>query len=562
MLLCPPIGHEYMCGHRAFRRLSAKLASIGFSVLRFDYPGTGDSGDPESLDSFLPAWKESVHVAADELRRLSGCDTLAMVGLRLGAALASAAARTRSDVESLVMWSPVLDGRSFVRQARMLSLASSERPGDLVTERDGLESAGFFLNAATVNDIASLSLSDVAGIAPKHALIYSRNDAPADGRIADLLAGTNAKCDEWVYEKHSTFLVSPLRSVLPTAAIGTIADWLDQRHPPVARKVARAAGAAVAHPARVTLPCGVYESAVSFAEGRLNGILVEPAAQTSNPAVVLLNTGADHHVGPHRMFVPLAREWAKLGFPVLRFDLAGIGDSETSDTPERVETYPQSAVQDVRAAISFMQQGRGYRTVVLAGICSGGFHAIHAAEPGVAGVIAVNAPLYHKPGDPVEEDSYAYQTESQRVTRALISPAKWRRLITGKVDMRDTIRILKGRTTLATSAFLARVRRPMSNDQERADPADVFHDTVPVHLIFSGRDAALTYYDQCIARGGRRRVGAPGSTVDVVADADHTFMPRKWQQALAEIMTERLLLYQAARPTTPSRAVRESVARI
>lgn len=572
VLLCPPIGHEYMCGHRAFRRLAIRLADMGFSVLRFDYPGTGDSGDTDSRDSFLPVWKESVHVAADELRRLSGCDTLSIVGLRFGATLAIAAAVARNDVASLVLWSPVTDGRSFVRQTRLLSLASSEHPGELVAEAEGLESAGFFLNAATVSEIASLSLDGITRSAPPNALIYSRDDSPPDRRTARFLTSVNTKCDEWTYAKHATFMVSPLGSVLPAGAIDTIAGWMDQNHPHIEGRDEPVAKVSSTASAQLTLAGGVQESAVSFADGRLKGILVEPAVRTQNPAVILLNTGADHHVGPHRMYVPLAREWAKLGFTVLRFDLGGIGDSETEDTPESVETYPFTAVPDVRAAISFIRTERGYRSVVLAGMCSGGFHAVHAVDRGVAAVIAVNPPLYHHPGDPVEEDSYAYQTEGQRVTRALRNPAKWRRLVAGKVDLGYTLRILSGRMTVALRAFVTGVRRTVTRGGKVGpDPADLFHPAVPVHLIFSGRDASLTFYNDHIARGGRRTVGAPSSTVDVVTDADHTFMAVRWQRTLSEIMTDRLLQYRSPRPatlttpttpTTPFRAARESAARI
>ena len=32
-------------------------------------------------------------------------------------------------------------------------------------------------------------------------------------------------------------------------------------------------------------------------------------------------------MGPHRLYVPLARDWAARGHHVLRYDLGGIGDS-------------------------------------------------------------------------------------------------------------------------------------------------------------------------------------------------------------------------------------------
>ena len=43
VLLCNPFGEEASRSHRTFRVLATQLERTGFSVLRFDYSGTGDS---------------------------------------------------------------------------------------------------------------------------------------------------------------------------------------------------------------------------------------------------------------------------------------------------------------------------------------------------------------------------------------------------------------------------------------------------------------------------------------------------------------------------------------
>ena len=43
VVLCYPMGHEYVYSHRAFLRLAMLLSSAGFHVLRFDFYGCGDS---------------------------------------------------------------------------------------------------------------------------------------------------------------------------------------------------------------------------------------------------------------------------------------------------------------------------------------------------------------------------------------------------------------------------------------------------------------------------------------------------------------------------------------
>lgn len=57
-------------------------------------------------------------------------------------------------------------------------------------------------------------------------------------------------------------------------------------------------------------------------------IAVSPSPLPDAPMVVILNSGIIHRVGAHRVYVPLSRALAAAGFPVLRFDLSGIGDSE------------------------------------------------------------------------------------------------------------------------------------------------------------------------------------------------------------------------------------------
>src|ERR1700755_3241688 len=45
LLICNPFGYEALCAHRALRVLAERAALAGAHVLRFDYRGTGDSGE-------------------------------------------------------------------------------------------------------------------------------------------------------------------------------------------------------------------------------------------------------------------------------------------------------------------------------------------------------------------------------------------------------------------------------------------------------------------------------------------------------------------------------------
>ncbi|MEP7049208.1 MAG: alpha/beta hydrolase [Pseudomonadota bacterium] len=112
-LLCPPWGPEYFVSHRVVRRLATRLSDSGYHVLRFDYYGTGDSAGKRQ-DGDLASWCEDAAIALDELRDMSGYETAATFGIRLGAVVAWRLAQQRADVHQVVMWDPVVNGSSYL----------------------------------------------------------------------------------------------------------------------------------------------------------------------------------------------------------------------------------------------------------------------------------------------------------------------------------------------------------------------------------------------------------------------------------------------------------------
>ena len=119
ILLCQPLGHEYLRAHRAFRNLAVSLASQGFHVLRFDYYGCGDSGgggEQATVEQCLA----DLAAAVDELKDTSGAAAVSLIGLRFGATLAALTASRRPDIDRIVLWDPVLDGRSYLDEVRDL----------------------------------------------------------------------------------------------------------------------------------------------------------------------------------------------------------------------------------------------------------------------------------------------------------------------------------------------------------------------------------------------------------------------------------------------------------
>jgi pimeloyl-ACP methyl ester carboxylesterase len=119
VLLCYPIGHEYIRTHRALRNLAVQLSAAGFHVLRFDYYGTGDSAG-EAEDTRVPQCLADIETAIEELKDLSTVRRVSLVGLRLGATLAAMVTTRRRDIDRLVALDPIDDGSTYVSRLRSL----------------------------------------------------------------------------------------------------------------------------------------------------------------------------------------------------------------------------------------------------------------------------------------------------------------------------------------------------------------------------------------------------------------------------------------------------------
>ena len=195
------------------------------------------------------------------------------------------------------------------------------------------------------------------------------------------------------------------------------------------------------------------------AEALLFGIVTEPPAdETRRRAVILLNAGADHHIGASRLYVSMARRWSQHGYVVLRMDLAGLGDSGTRPGRADDDVFPLEALDDIRAAIELLRSRYGVRDVTLAGLCSGAYHALRAAVAGLSvnRILMVNPQNYFwKPGETLNDLQLVEVLRNPGVYREqLFSRAAWKRMVTGQVNILRIAKIYMQRPLLATESTL------------------------------------------------------------------------------------------------------------
>ncbi len=173
VVLCYPFGQEYMRGHRAFRQLAQLLVRGGFDVFRFDYHGTGDS-DGEGVEARVAEWPDDIGRAIAELQDNGDLKRVSVVGLRLGAALASLAVGGRTDIDRLVLWDPVVSGSAYLDE-----LLSDHSHPQAIEGTVGVR--GFPLTEEQRRELAQIDLlaTSPGEFTQAHVLV-SRDDPRAD----------------------------------------------------------------------------------------------------------------------------------------------------------------------------------------------------------------------------------------------------------------------------------------------------------------------------------------------------------------------------------------------
>jgi dienelactone hydrolase len=538
VVLCPPLGFDYICVYRSWRILAEELAGLGFDVLRFDYHSTGDSaGDPEEPGR-LDAWLASIERAMAEARAITGTRHVALVGLRLGATLAVEVAAARGGVSRLVLWSPFRSGRAFVRELTAVARLCPEPDVQEPDGEDDMQAAGHIVTRQTLNAIERLDLNALSGCPAPEVLIVDRDDRPHDASLGARLEQLGSRVTRCRPEGTAAALIQPALSRVPRPVIEAITGWLHDWRPPGPSLVPRRESASVA--SRMACGAGYRERAIHFGPGgRLFGILTEPMRPNPDaPALIIFTTGSEYHVGPNRLYVPLSRLWAAEGHVVLRYDLGGIGDSLAPPGIGDNVAYPAHALDDARAAIALVRShALAPRRVMVLGLCSGGWLAFRAALGGlpVDAIVAINPPLYLRDGEAGMQDA-TDDSEFARYRRLMFDRPRWTKALRGRAAYGTFLRLglgvlgrtfLTGVNTVCGGRLIGGFNRELDAISARG---------ITCLFVFSRGDRSLKYFR--LYGGGGRRGQRRGIHHVVVDGAGHTFRPLAAQRELRALLID------------------------
>jgi uncharacterized protein len=184
VVLCYPLGHEYIYSHRAYRQLAYRLSHLGFPVLRFDFYGCGDS-DGDCAQGEMRQWLMDIAAAIDAIRRKSDVEQVCVVGLRLGGMLAAMAGAARGDFDGLVLWDTVINGQTYLEELRAfhqewLRRFFSGTPQDHLSADRPAEIVGFPLTDSLRLALEPLDLLALSHKPATHILVIDSAATPGD----------------------------------------------------------------------------------------------------------------------------------------------------------------------------------------------------------------------------------------------------------------------------------------------------------------------------------------------------------------------------------------------
>lgn len=281
----------------------------------------------------------------------------------------------------------------------------------------------------------------------------------------------------------------------------------------------------------------VEETALFACEGdTLLGILARPETPAETGVLVIVG-GPQYRVGSHRQFLLLSRTLAAAGYPVLRFDYRGMGDSEGAQRDF------QAVNADIAAAIDILQkQAPSVKKVTLWGLCDGASSALlychETCDSRVHGLCLLNPWVRSKA-------SLARTKVKHYYVQRLMQQEFWLKLLSGRVTLGAISSLAKDlRMSASGSDWPAPENHPFQ--QKMAGAWGLFPGQIL--LILSCEDYVAQEFLEYAGRdpAWKNALTNPNLVRHALQGADHTFSAEKSRE-MVEDLTLSWLIGQTSR---------------
>jgi pimeloyl-ACP methyl ester carboxylesterase len=294
------------------------------------------------------------------------------------------------------------------------------------------------------------------------------------------------------------------------------------------------------------------ERVVLFGEREtLVGVIAEPTLAEQNrrlPAVILLNAGLIHRIGPHRLYVKIARALANIGFVVLRFDFSGTGDSQAR---EDHLPFEQSGVDEAQEAMTYLTKATGVERFLLMGHCSGaGFSFVTACkDPRVTAAVLMNPQGGNEEWTAYDRSRKLAQYYANYYGKAaLFDPQRWLKLLAGKSDYRSIARnVFQIMIWNRISALIFRFKKVSLGHRDLLQSTGqtirldrdlrlLAERDVRLLFVYSEGNSGLDYIRAAFGSELDRLLAANKLTLEVIPQSDHLFTLLDSQQRVLEVL--------------------------
>ncbi len=267
----------------------------------------------------------------------------------------------------------------------------------------------------------------------------------------------------------------------------------------------------------------------------LIGMLHPASGKQETGVLMMVAGGPQYRIGGHRQLVLWARKFSSQGFPVMRFDFSGMGDSYG----EYVEFEDTEA--DIRVALDrFFAETPTLKQVVLWGECNASSSSLLFAhkDSRVKGIVMINPWVRTEQGQAKAVVKHYYLDR-------LKQRSFWVKVFSLKFDfigsMKSALKMISLARGQSTSSLQAS-KKPAKIDVNRSKPLpDRMLDGLSrfkgqIMLVMSGRDMISKEFDDLLQAvpAWQEHLAACAMVRHDLQYADHTFSTSAWREQVAE----------------------------
>ncbi|MGS2724272.1 hypothetical protein ACVBEJ_11045 [Porticoccus sp. GXU_MW_L64] len=521
VILVPPLGHEAFHSYRFYRLMALDLQSKGWSVLRFDLPGYGNSSSSTYNSEIHLLWIETIKTL---IKKYSLELPVSLIGLRSGANLLKLV-----EADQHILIEPILSIKRFLREI----VATSKFSERASTDKNGIESGGYFYSDDLLSWLKKIELKKENKIDTS---IVTSN-VKESGKI--FIENKNVRIIEEKYI-HGV-LLEPQYTEIPRKIFKKISDILLKKSDNLSffNQLPEINSFRVGE--------RLKESVFRDDAGQF-GIFTKPLSLSNErPTFVFINSGSGSHTGPNRVYVEACRKLSEdYGIPSIRFDMRNLGDSATSDIFQENHCYPASATSYIEALLNYLHENGMAKSVILAGICSGAHHALHMAIKGHSilkeSVLINPLTFYWKEGMSIDmPEERKVTVDANYYSKKIKDFKSWRKFIRGNVSF-GYIFIFLLRVTIKkmNSIFelLYRILNSVPNTKLNKDMEFVGKNRIGISIIVSDSDPGWGLLVDASKMPVKKFIKKFNVKAFSVRDANHTFSSYDSKMRLVNILKD------------------------